>query len=151
MESEGEMKSDRDITASVTIENAESLLAIAEIQARKLLTEAAVKEDIRHREIMEETQKNIIATIEKTVNGKIIKLQDSFNDYIKIDTAWKEKDKEWKDSAQPVVTVYKTTTLIGELFGKWFVKFVKAVIFLGAGVGAFAVIRNFFGIFGSGK
>ncbi len=74
-------------------------------------------------------QKIIIAlqdTIDKKVNGKIINLDKKLDDYIKHDMDWKEEDKVWKETVQPVVDAYQTVNSVGT-FVQWFSKVILAI------------------------
>ncbi len=56
--------------------------------------------------------------IEKVVNGKIKALDKKIDDYINVDTLWKEKDSIWKQTAQPAVDLGNNTIGFGTVL-KW--------------------------------
>lgn len=67
-------------------------------------------------------QKVIVAlqdTIEKTVNGKIKRLDEKLDAYIKLDT-------DWKLTVQPVIDAYDTANRAGD-FIQWISKIILAI------------------------
>jgi hypothetical protein len=67
-------------------------------------------------------QKIIIAlqdTIDKKVNGKINRLDEKLDEYIK-------HDMEWKETVQPVIEAYQAVNNIGT-FVQWFSKVILAI------------------------
>jgi uncharacterized protein YeeX (DUF496 family) len=67
-------------------------------------------------------QKIIVAlqdTIDKKVNGKIIRLDEKLDAYIK-------HDMEWKETVQPVIDAYDTVNRVGG-FVQWFSKVILAI------------------------
>lgn len=58
-------------------------------------------------------------SIEKTVNGKIRRLDEKLESYIK-------HDMEWKTTVQPVIDAYTTTEKVGK-FLQWLSKIILAV------------------------
>ena len=75
----------------------------------------------------------IKSVIQVTVNGKIDAMRHSFDDYIEIDKAWKEEDKKWKDSVEPIKLAYTNTNWLWNLF-------IKTLKFFGVLGGAAAAI-----------
>lgn len=67
-------------------------------------------------------QKIIIAlqdTIDKKVNGKIIHLDEKLDEYIKLDT-------EWKQTVQPIIDAYDAANRVGN-FVQWVSKVILAI------------------------
>ena len=54
------------------------------------------------------------STVETTVNGKIKRLDEKMDMYIK-------NDEKWKDTVQPVIDAYSTVNKVG-VFVTWFWK-----------------------------
>ncbi len=63
------------------------------------------------------------------VNGHIRDLTKRLDDYIVADTQWKKDDKEWKDGAQPAVTL-GNKVITGSGIMKW-------ILITGASFGSF--------------
>lgn len=125
-------------------EKAKEILKKAEETARALLDMAEQKEEEKHREQMEVLRKSIVDGINISVNGKIDGLRREFKEYIMLDTAWKEEDRQWKKRATPAVSLVNNTTFYSKWFGKTFIAVIKFVILMGALFGAWTVIHNFF-------
>ena len=60
--------------------------------------------DVQLKKIIDHQSKTIKKvvnkTIKETVNGKIDKIDKKLDDYIIVDVAWKDKDREWKSEMQ---------------------------------------------------
>ncbi len=77
-------------------------------------------------EQLSQLEKSVRETIEKTVNGKITRLDQKLEEYIQRDEQWKTEDNEWKKTVQPVVDAYLTANRIGD-FVQWISKVIVAV------------------------
>lgn len=67
-------------------------------------------------------QKVILAlqeTIDKRVNGKIVRLDEKLDDYIK-------HDMEWKTTVQPIIEAYDAANRVGN-FIQWISKVILAL------------------------
>lgn len=64
-------------------------------------------------------EKSVKETIEKTVNGKINRLDQKLDEYIK-------HDMEWKETVQPVIDAYTTVNKVGS-FVQWISKVILAI------------------------
>lgn len=82
-------------------------------------------------EQLQEINKTIVQTIEKTVNGKINRLDIKIDDYIK-------HDMEWKETVEPIIKAYSTANNVGD-FAIWISKIILAV---GIIVGVFMGINK---------
>lgn len=83
--------------------------------------------------------------IEKYVNGKIRDLSKKIDEYIALDTAWKQEDRKWKDEQvayrkdklDPIVETSGHTLWLGRSLKGW----LAFVVLFGA---ALAVVKTFF-------
>lgn len=64
-------------------------------------------------------EKSVKETIEKTVNGKINRLDQKLDEYIK-------HDLEWKETVQPVIDAYLVANKVGS-FVQWMSKVILAI------------------------
>lgn len=64
-------------------------------------------------------EKSVKETIEKTVNGKINRLDQKLDEYIK-------HDLEWKETVQPVIDAYLVANKVGS-FVQWISKVILAI------------------------
>ena len=87
----------------------------------------------QRQQTIKEMRHHVEEAIIRVVNGKIDKLDQKLDNYIKDDTAWKVR-------AEPAVKVFENTTWLGSLI----IKFLKVLGLLGAGMVAYITIKNFF-------
>jgi len=100
----------------------------------------------------EEQNKTVALTIQVTVNGKIdsmkkdlidmkndlVSMKGGFEGYVEVDTAWKEKHKEWQDSVEPMKIAYINTNWLWDLF----IKILKFLGMLGAATAAIYFLKG---------
>ena len=82
----------------------------------------------------EQIHESVTTAIDKKVNGHIRALDKKIDDYIAIDIAWKEKDKEWKNQSQPAITLGSKVITFWDVV-KWF-------LITGAIIGGFFAAVN---------
>lgn len=83
--------------------------------------------------IMHKLESKIEDSINKNVNGKIIKLTEKLDLYI-------QEDNSWKERAEPVVKAFENTTWLSSIV----VQTLKMLGLLGASVVAYMTIKNLF-------
>ena len=83
-------------------------------------------------------------SIDRNVNGKIVKLTEkidvhvkNFDDYIILDTDWKDDDKKWKAEYEPYLKGMVSIGLSGRII-------IWTIISLGSVAGAIVAIKKFF-------
>lgn len=86
---------------------------------------------------IQEIKKTIVDTIEKSVNGKIIKLTKDFEKHQEIVNQYIIDDNEWKAKAEPVITMGKNVQGFGKV-SLYIVGFVASV------AGAIMLLLNLF-------
>lgn len=80
-----------------------------------------------------EMQDHVALTIQKVVNGKIDKIGQKLDDYIK-------DDEKWKVRAEPVVKAFENTSWLFKVF----IGFLKVMGLVGVGIGGYMAIKQFF-------
>lgn len=88
-------------------------------------------------DILKKQDKYIGEAIEKHVNGKIRKLTEDFSTHRLEDIEWKKGDREWKETAFPIIEMGKNM----QGFGKVTLYLVGFAASIG---GLFLMVENFF-------
>lgn len=90
--------------------------------------------------IMEKVESSVESSVDKYVNGKINKLTEKVDNYIREDTTWKKEDQKWKETAQPSVNLGISAINLSKMI-KWIV---GIGIGLAGFIGAINVINTLF-------
>lgn len=90
-------------------------------------------------QIIHAIEKHTSHAVEKTVNGKIRAIEKKIDDHIHEEYQWKQNDKEWKDSIQPVID----GLIIINKGGNFVVWVSKVILALGVVIGALMAYRKY--------
>lgn len=66
-------------------------------------------------DILKKQDKYIGEAIEKHVNGKIRKLTEEFQNHREEDILWKKEDRQWKETAFPIIEMGKNMQGFGKV------------------------------------